>query len=128
MRLPPAALRCRYGLFKQATVGDNSTSRPGIFDPKGEQQQQGSTAAVQPASSCQTSVVDTALRCPPVCLPATLPHLPAPPPCPRPPTAPAAAPAGKAKWDAWDKQKGKSAEAAMQEYIALVASLKAKYA
>ena len=35
--VPPAL--CRYGLFKQATTGDNSTSRPGIFDPKGDQQQ-----------------------------------------------------------------------------------------
>ena len=24
-----------YGLFKQATVGDNGTQRPGMFDPKG---------------------------------------------------------------------------------------------
>lgn len=58
-----------YGLFKQATVGDNTTARPGLFDPK-----------------------------------------------------------GKAKWDAWDKQKGKSSEAAMQEYIQLVKDLQAKYA
>ncbi|EFN56877.1 hypothetical protein CHLNCDRAFT_144518 [Chlorella variabilis] len=57
-----------YGLFKQATVGDNTTSRPGIFEPK-----------------------------------------------------------GKAKWDAWDKEKGKSKEEAMQAYIDLVQSLKAKY-
>ena len=34
---------------------------------------------------------------------------------------------GKAKWDAWDKQKGKSAEDAMTEYVALVAELRAKY-
>ncbi|KAI3426902.1 hypothetical protein D9Q98_006846 [Chlorella vulgaris] len=58
-----------YGLFKQASVGDVSTARPGMFDPK-----------------------------------------------------------GKAKWDAWEKQKGKSQDAAMQEYIDLVQSLKAKYA
>ena len=45
-----------------------------------------------------------------------------------PPCAPPTPPAGKAMWDAWDKQKGKSSEAAMQEYIELVASLKAKYA
>ena len=25
-----------YGLFKQATVGDVNTSRPGMFDPKGQ--------------------------------------------------------------------------------------------
>ncbi|CAG9330465.1 unnamed protein product [Blepharisma stoltei] len=25
-----------YGLFKQATVGDVNTSRPGMFDPKGK--------------------------------------------------------------------------------------------
>ena len=24
-----------YGLYKQATMGDNNTSRPGMFDPKG---------------------------------------------------------------------------------------------
>ena len=31
----PLAQLALYGLFKQATVGDNTTSRPGIFDPKG---------------------------------------------------------------------------------------------
>ncbi|MCI1192201.1 acyl-CoA-binding protein [Calidifontimicrobium sp. SYSU G02091] len=31
---------------------------------------------------------------------------------------------GRAKWDAWNEQKGKSAEAAMQEYIDLIESLK----
>ncbi|KAF9213123.1 Acyl-CoA-binding domain-containing protein 1 [Podila verticillata] len=25
-----------YGLFKQATVGNNTTARPGMFDPKGK--------------------------------------------------------------------------------------------
>ncbi|KAI8051139.1 acyl-CoA-binding protein-like protein [Syncephalis plumigaleata] len=25
-----------YGLFKQATVGDNETARPGLFDPAGK--------------------------------------------------------------------------------------------
>lgn len=25
-----------YGLFKQATVGDNNTSKPGMFDVKGQ--------------------------------------------------------------------------------------------
>ena len=25
-----------YGLFKQATVGDNKTSKPGMFDMKGQ--------------------------------------------------------------------------------------------
>ncbi|PSC75802.1 acyl-binding [Micractinium conductrix] len=58
-----------YGLFKQASVGDVNTPKPGLLDFK-----------------------------------------------------------GKAKWGAWEKQKGKSQEAAMQEYIELVASLKAKYA
>jgi len=24
-----------YGLFKQGTVGDNETAKPGLFDPKG---------------------------------------------------------------------------------------------
>ena len=33
---------------------------------------------------------------------------------------------GKMKYDAWAKQKGKAKEAAMQEYIDLVASLKVK--
>ena len=31
---------------------------------------------------------------------------------------------GRAKWDAWNEQKGKSAEAAMQEYVDLIESLK----
>lgn len=31
---------------------------------------------------------------------------------------------GRAKWDAWNGQKGKSSEAAMQEYIDLIESLK----
>jgi len=25
-----------YGLFKQATIGDNNTSKPGMFDMKGQ--------------------------------------------------------------------------------------------
>ncbi|CAG9467757.1 unnamed protein product [Pedinophyceae sp. YPF-701] len=58
-----------YGLFKQATVGDCNTSRPGMLDM-----------------------------------------------------------AGKAKWDAWDKLKGKSQDEAMQDYITLVETLKEKYA
>lgn len=33
---------------------------------------------------------------------------------------------GKLKYDAWAKQKGKAKEAAMQEYITLVESLKKK--
>ncbi len=33
---------------------------------------------------------------------------------------------GKMKYDAWAKQKGKAKDAAMQEYIDLVTSLKAK--
>jgi diazepam-binding inhibitor (GABA receptor modulator, acyl-CoA-binding protein) len=56
-----------YALYKQATVGDVSGSRPGGFDME-----------------------------------------------------------GKMKYDAWAKQKGKAREAAMQEYIDLVESLKAK--
>ncbi len=56
-----------YSLYKQATAGDVSGSRPGGFDME-----------------------------------------------------------GKLKYDAWAKQKGKSKEAAMQEYIDLVASLKKK--
>ena len=31
---------------------------------------------------------------------------------------------GRAKFDAWDKQKGKSKDDAMQEYIDLIESLK----
>ncbi|XP_074551084.1 acyl-CoA-binding protein [Halichoeres trimaculatus] len=57
-----------YSLFKQATVGDVNTPRPGMFDFT-----------------------------------------------------------GKAKWDAWEKQKGKSQEAAMEDYIKLVEELKGKY-
>ncbi|KAI3356601.1 hypothetical protein L3Q82_017799 [Scortum barcoo] len=57
-----------YSLFKQATVGDVNTGRPGMFDFT-----------------------------------------------------------GKAKWDAWEKQKGKSKEDAMNEYINLVEQLKEKY-
>ncbi|XP_037646390.1 acyl-CoA-binding protein [Sebastes umbrosus] len=56
-----------YSLFKQATVGDTNTERPGMFDFT-----------------------------------------------------------GKAKWDAWEKQKGKSKEDAMNEYVALVKQLKEK--
>lgn len=33
--LDNAGLLKAYGLYKQATVGDNSASRPGMFDPKG---------------------------------------------------------------------------------------------
>ncbi|CAK6978840.1 acyl-CoA-binding protein [Scomber scombrus] len=57
-----------YSLFKQATVGDVNTARPGMFDFT-----------------------------------------------------------GKAKWDAWEKQKGKSKEDAMNEYINLVEQFKQKY-
>ncbi len=56
-----------YSLYKQATTGDVTGSRPGGFDME-----------------------------------------------------------GKMKYDAWAKQKGKSKEAAMQEYIDLVESLKAQ--
>ena len=31
---------------------------------------------------------------------------------------------GRAKWDAWNAIKGQSADAAMQEYVALIESLK----
>nr|ACQ58557.1 Acyl-CoA-binding protein [Anoplopoma fimbria] len=57
-----------YALFKQATVGEVNTGRPGMFDFT-----------------------------------------------------------GKAKWDAWENQKGKSKEDAMNEYISLVKQLKEKY-
>ncbi|XP_037542691.1 acyl-CoA-binding protein [Nematolebias whitei] len=57
-----------YSLFKQASVGDVNTARPGMLDFT-----------------------------------------------------------GKAKWDAWEKQKGKSKEDAMNEYIQLVEELKQKY-
>ncbi|XP_028291374.1 acyl-CoA-binding protein [Gouania willdenowi] len=57
-----------YALFKQSSVGDVNTARPGMLDFT-----------------------------------------------------------GKAKWDAWEKQKGKSKEDAMTEYVALVEELKEKY-
>uniref|UniRef100_A0A672ZYQ3 Acyl-CoA-binding protein n=1 Tax=Sphaeramia orbicularis TaxID=375764 RepID=A0A672ZYQ3_9TELE len=57
-----------YSLFKQATVGDVNTARPGMLDFT-----------------------------------------------------------GKAKWDAWEKQKGKSKDDAMNEYVSLVEELKQKY-
>ncbi|KAK2839375.1 hypothetical protein Q5P01_013115 [Channa striata] len=57
-----------YALFKQATVGDVNTARPGMFDFT-----------------------------------------------------------GKAKWDAWEKLKGKGKEDSMNEYISLVEQLKQKY-
>ena len=56
-----------YSLYKQATVGDVTGSRPGGFDIE-----------------------------------------------------------GKMKYDAWAKQKGKAKEAAMQQYVDLVQSLKQK--
>ncbi|KAI1899393.1 hypothetical protein AGOR_G00061310 [Albula goreensis] len=57
-----------YSLYKQATVGDVNTARPGMLDFT-----------------------------------------------------------GKAKWDAWETQKGMSKEDAMKAYIALVEELKEKY-
>lgn len=57
-----------YALFKQATVGDVNTARPGMMDFK-----------------------------------------------------------GKAKWDAWEAQKGKDTATAEAAYIALVATLQGKY-
>lgn len=53
-----------YGLFKQASSGDVSGARPGMFDMR-----------------------------------------------------------GRAKWDAWDKRKGLTADQAMEAYIAYVATL-----
>ncbi|CAO4360388.1 unnamed protein product [Caenorhabditis nigoni] len=57
-----------YALYKQGTVGDNTTDKPGMFDLK-----------------------------------------------------------GKAKWSAWDEQKGTSKEAAQAAYIKLVEELTGKY-
>ncbi|XP_020299696.1 acyl-CoA-binding protein homolog isoform X2 [Pseudomyrmex gracilis] len=57
-----------YALFKQATVGDNNTSKPGMLDFK-----------------------------------------------------------GKAKWEAWNKKKGTSQEAAKQSYIEYANTLIEKY-
>ena len=57
-----------YSLFKQGTVGDNTTNKPGMFDFK-----------------------------------------------------------GKAKWEAWNKVKGKSKEDAQVEYTSLAKSLLEKY-
>ena len=58
-----------YGLYKQATVGDVNTDRPGMFDFS-----------------------------------------------------------GKAKWDAWNANKGMSKEDAEKSYMALVEELAPKYA
>ncbi|XP_052094982.1 acyl-CoA-binding protein-like [Mytilus californianus] len=57
-----------YSLFKQTTVGDVNTARPGMLDLT-----------------------------------------------------------GKAKWDAWEKQKGKSKEDAEKEYINKVSEMKGTY-
>jgi acyl-CoA-binding protein len=57
-----------YSLFKQGTVGDNNTEKPGMLDFK-----------------------------------------------------------GKAKWEAWNKLKGKSKQQAQTEYIELARTLLAKY-
>ena len=57
-----------YSLFKQGTVGNVNTDRPGMLDFK-----------------------------------------------------------GKAKWDAWEKLKGKSKEDSQNEYIALAKTLLTKY-
>ncbi|EFJ17211.1 hypothetical protein SELMODRAFT_270651 [Selaginella moellendorffii] len=68
LKLPPTTTDADklilYGLYKQATVGNNETSRPGMLDFK-----------------------------------------------------------GKAKWDAWKKCEGKSADDAMKDYIAKVEQL-----
>jgi len=56
-----------YGLFKQATVGDNNVNKPGMLDIK-----------------------------------------------------------GKHKWDAWNKNKGKSQDDAKREYVDFVEKLKSK--
>ena len=53
-----------YGLYKQATAGDNTDKKPGFSDM-----------------------------------------------------------VGRAKWEAWDSVKGTAVEAAMQQYVALIASL-----
>ncbi|CAL4107183.1 unnamed protein product, partial [Meganyctiphanes norvegica] len=58
-----------YALFKQASVGDINTDRPGMLDFK-----------------------------------------------------------GKAKWDAWEKKKSMTKDAAMEAYVAKVEALKATYA
>uniref|UniRef100_A0A1B0FKR3 ACB domain-containing protein n=1 Tax=Glossina morsitans morsitans TaxID=37546 RepID=A0A1B0FKR3_GLOMM len=58
-----------YALFKQASMGDNNTSKPGLFDLK-----------------------------------------------------------AKAKWEWWNKQKGKAQDQAKKEYIAFVERLMSKYA
>ena len=57
-----------YSLYKQGTVGDNNTDKPGMLDFK-----------------------------------------------------------GKAKWEAWNKLKGKSQEDAKAEYVALAKNLLIKY-
>ncbi len=60
----PAVLLELYGLFKQATSGDVSSDRPGMFDPR-----------------------------------------------------------GRAKWDAWEKCGGMTADAAMQAYVDVITRL-----
>ena len=64
----PDELLALYGLFKQATQGDVTGSRPGMLDFK-----------------------------------------------------------GRAKFDAWEKQKGLAPEAAQKSYVELVATLEARY-
>ena len=62
-----------YGLFKQATVGDNTTNKPGFLDQKGEEPECAHAHRPTPDSGFSGSLPS----------------------------------AGRAKWDAWTKQKGK---------------------
>lgn len=54
-----------YGLFKQATVGDNNTSKPGMFDMKGSFKwkawKEKSGMSSEDASDAYVALVDTLL-------------------------------------------------------------------
>jgi len=86
-----------YALYKQATIGDVNTSRPGMLDFKASRPT--SLQADKPPGG----------------------HLS------RPPTKIMFKSKGKAKWDAWNGKKGMDQTEAKEKYIALAAQLKAKH-
>jgi len=50
-----------YGLFKQVTVGDVNTARPGIFDPKGKAKWDAwESRKGQTADDCEKEYIDFA--------------------------------------------------------------------
>ena len=81
-----------YGLYKQATVGDINTARPGMLslDLKGR-----NLNLLQHRYIINTYINDLTL--------------------------------GKAKWDAWNSNKGTSKEDAEKKYVAKVNELVAKH-